>query len=142
MISLGSVVLLGGTRDLVRAIKSRWWPHVEGVVIASSIVKDPRTVTNMQPTRFALLAAIRYDYSVNGLPRTGDQVRFVNQGTSDVKALVARYPVGKAVKVFYSPSDANISVLEPGTNVFQLLYVPAALAFMAAGIAMIMKGHK
>ena len=68
--------------------------------------------------------------------------------TSVSAELIAGYPVGKTVPVYYDPEDPSESVLEPGTQHiesttgwFYLLFVVAGslsvLAFVVARIAVL-----
>ncbi len=122
-VTVGVVALVGGIGGLGRAIRSRFWPFVDGVITASTVVKEP--IGDDEVIR----ASIRYTYAVLGQSHSGGLVRFVNLGTSDAAGVVARYPVGSVVRVFYSPSNAGLSVLEPGANWFQSLILPYGVFF-------------
>jgi len=134
----GSALLAAGGRALVRAVRSKSWPSVEGSIASSAIIKDQYSNSH---AKHWLRAAIRYSYCVRGRSYAGQRIRFLDQGTNDAETVVARYPAGKAVRIYYSPADASLSVLEPGATWFQTLFLPIALALITAGITLLLRSR-
>ena len=91
------------------------WPSVSGQMVKSEVstsaVKAGR-VTTIQP-----IAVTRYSYSVEGKTYEAEFRRVVPmlhrkpEGTPE--EIVARYPVGRNVEVYYNPRDPRDAVLVP-----------------------------
>ena len=88
---------------------------------------------------------IRYHYEVDQHPYDGDRYRYAAGSSSDsawAQKAVARYSEGSEVKVFYNPKDPSESVLSPGLDganyMFILFLTPfnmVMLGFWGAGIS-------
>ena len=91
------------------ALLSKGWPATQGVVVHSSVEDDA-------PEGGASYAKIVYQYTIKGIEHSSARVSFGDYGSSGSHAelLVAKYPAGKAVSVFYQPNDPSSAVLEPG----------------------------
>ena len=62
------------------------------------------------------VAIVRYRYFVGSHQYEGDRPTFIRDGNYYwAKSVVARYPVGRTVNVYYRPDDPSDSVLEPGS---------------------------
>ena len=134
--AVGAVVLTIGLVLTVRAIRSSSWPAAPGTVTASEVVRTPGNADS--PDSFH--AAITYRYAVAGRDYTADRVRFGSVGSSGrtgADRLVARYPVGAAVRVHYAPGDPAVAVLEPGLHPGLLLFPCLGGLFGAVGAVMV-----
>lgn len=87
---------------------------------------------------------VRYSYEVGGMRYTSTQVNYSLPNT-EPEAVVARYPVGKEVAVYYDSARPTLSVLEPGkldSDVWELWAVllavligtPALLIYLPRGL--------
>lgn len=109
---------------LVHAVRSRSWPHVFGWVTFSQVVC-------IRLARYAgsvPVADLDYRYAVDGVEYRGSRVAFgpvLGQGAHD---LVARYPIGETVMVYYDPRRPQRAVLQPEVRWSQ----GVALAFSLA----------
>lgn len=86
---------------------------------------------------------IKYKYTVDKLIYTSNKINFVNTGESAsdqyARNYVEKYPVGKAVTVFYDPRNPERSVLEPDkqshTSLGYLLFLAVmSVIFFAVSI--------
>jgi len=112
------------------------WPSAPGVITVSQ-------VDSMLIKRKAK-AKISYRFTVGGGSYVGSRVRFADttgSNRSSQEALIAPYPVGANVKVYYDPKNPKVSVLEPGGGIrgFGLIIPPLLLVviggfFVAAGL--------
>ncbi len=98
-----------------RGIRARRWPQTVGRITCSNVIA-PGTIgaRTMRPA----LADIEYEYRVNDQTLTGTRVGVVGGlGTTAESGyrVVARYPLGKSVVVWYDPDDPGSAVLEPGS---------------------------
>ncbi len=112
----GFVRFLGEIR---RAFQSREWPSAMGKVLVSELeyndeVHDP---------------CVRYEYIVEGVKYLGDRIMFMESRTNiegPGKRLVARFPVGEPVDVYYEPGNPNNAVLIPGAASGRLFWMVLA----------------
>lgn len=87
----------------------RSWPVAAGVVTGQE--DSPGTLTTTE-TR---LETMRYSYSVNGVPHSGQSHMTIGRTMGeDVRkqAFLDTYPVGKALEVHYDPADPSRSMIE------------------------------
>lgn len=106
-------------RDRNLAKESNNWPSVEGIIVQSEVdewrkrnkkSKFPKYITTYDPE-------IRYEYEIDGKSYTNSKIDFRSHDryrSNYAKGIVAKYPVGKKVEVFYDPSSPVRSVLETG----------------------------
>ncbi|MCB9866046.1 MAG: DUF3592 domain-containing protein [Phycisphaerales bacterium] len=120
------------------------WPSVIGEVIRSSV---RQRADHTPPVHHGVAAGtwtyepeITYCYTVEGTEYTASGVTATRVSTSrsaSAESVVARYPVGRRVKVHYNPADPGEALLEPGlswTATAPLLF--AGLAFCVVPIAL------
>jgi hypothetical protein len=89
------------------ARKQRDWHQVEGVVLSSSVHWGGGTA----------VPDIHYEYTYEGRKFRADRFRSFELHMSfgsPSRDIVARYPVGKSVRVYVNPKDPYFSVLVPG----------------------------
>ena len=91
-------------------LESTKWPSVPGVMTESSVSKTSDSQGNQNENLI-----VEYKYAVAGKALQGDRVSIGNTGEA-ANDIVARYPKGKAVQVFYDPRHPAASVLEPGAE--------------------------
>ncbi len=112
----------------LRAKQSVQWPQATGTITVSRLVQT----TYHQRKTFR--GEIRYTYEVAGAEYSSTRVSFrrVNAGARDGwQQLIAVYPAGKSVPVFYNPKDPSFSVLEPGLSGGTKLLYQADIFFLA-----------
>lgn len=89
------------------AHQSATWPRAPGTVMRSSVEHGrggrPR-------------AEVSYTYEVSGQPYRASRIHFAGpaQDEASARAMSAQYGAGKAVNVFYKPSDPSEATLIPG----------------------------
>lgn len=109
---LGVVVLFFVIRGMIEAIESNSWPSVGGVVKTCELAVDSSEGTHYS-------AKIAYEYSVNDKPFVGNRIASGGDSSmfeSSAREEMKRYPKGKNVKVYYSPDDPSVALLEPGVR--------------------------
>jgi hypothetical protein len=118
MITLG---VIGFTQIVVSAVfliligiayrqsaKARNWSSVTGRVVSSRVEEhsDNEGGTTSYP-------AVVYEYSVGGVTRQNNKIApGLQWGGTGAGRVVARYPAGSAVSVFYDPQNPSDSMLE------------------------------
>jgi ribosomal protein L21E len=99
----------------VEVWRARSWKPARGRIVyarpASRKVKTSSTSTDRNEVRN--FASIAYEFEVLGKTRRGTRVTIAeDMGNSEVAETLKKYPVGKAVTVYYDPYDADKCVLE------------------------------
>src|SRR5215475_6849563 len=90
--------------------KSATWPKVLGRIVSSEIIDTSDAEGSSYEIKLA------YEYSVQGAIYRCDRFGWMGNNTaglkSDANRIVESYPVGRAVGVYYDPSDPAQAVLE------------------------------
>ena len=80
---------------------------------------------------------VRYRYSVGENTYVGDTINYGGVVSSSFRSIaekvVKKYQHGKVVKVYVSPEDPNISVLEPGFHYGSVITILVGVLFVAIG---------
>jgi hypothetical protein len=115
---IGLVVLIIFGRNILQGQKSRSWPTVSGTILQSSLEVHHQTDDDgSTSTTYGVM--VSYQYSVSGQEFVGNRRTFSNVRTGSrrrAEALLARYPQGGQVDVFYDPQDPSTCVLETGVS--------------------------
>lgn len=109
----GAYILGGGIVKLVHASQSKSWPTVQGRILSSKII----SVKHKNGTSDK--ADVLYQYQVNNKTFTSGQIRFGQYDYDDstgAKSDVEKYNRQPDLRVFYSPGNPSIAVLEPGIH--------------------------
>ncbi len=109
------------------------WPTAQGTITRSEV----ETVGANKNTRYRPLVA--YTYSVEGQPHEGDKHRVSSWSGGELEAaeaMVARYPVGASIPVYYRPSEPSTAVLMPGARSGELFLLLMLLPFNLAALAL------
>ncbi len=125
VMAVGITFAVIGAIEWDRAAESASWPTAPGVVTESRVVRSAGRAGGR--IRHRSSAHIEYAFDASGVHRTASRVGFRMGSTSEDSAreVVARYPVGTAVTVHYSPEDPALACLEPGTDEWQ--WVPIVI---------------
>jgi len=114
---LGIMLVIAVYKSLqVRA--AREWPSAAGkVMISKAEVRDVEVIDSSREDRRRIeqrnFANIVYEYSARGETLRNNRVSLgEDRGNFEVAETLARYPVGKAVTVYYNPAHPKESVLE------------------------------
>ena len=110
---IGGVFLYSGNQALSSTRAMADWTRTEGRVLASSVEGTP-----LESSR-TYHPLIVYEYRLQGLVLHGTRLTSGDHAFSrytEAQAVVNRYPVGRAVTVYYNPFSVTEAVLEPGTQ--------------------------
>lgn len=135
----GVGLLLGGAwlsvihgADIVKAIQSRSWPSVPGVLRKAELEFDPEDSS--------YTVAVSYVFEIDGDQVSASVVRFGDRLAfrSKLEAIkyLRGYSVGRKVQVYYCPSDPSKAVLRPGASfrAMRISLVGATLLLIGASI--------
>jgi hypothetical protein len=107
------VAILVATQMQVRVEEQSFdWRSTTGTVRASEVIERPtptRRLVTFEPR-------VTYGYRVGETEYESDRIGFGDHfvtSRADAEAIVARYPAGATVEVFYDPERPRAAVLEP-----------------------------
>jgi hypothetical protein len=107
-----AMTLTGAGFMMRTAWQVRRWPRVPGVILSASL-KHSRAADE-EAESFQPL--VRYSYTVDGVKREGRRLalRGTDAGGSEswAREVLARYPVGKPISVFYNPANPDEAAIE------------------------------
>jgi hypothetical protein len=112
-ILIGAVALGVGVWNLYRSLDCEHWPATEGVVDRAEMKYQSN---NKGGGSYS--ADVSYHYEVSGTNYSGKRLAFgtMSSSASYAQAILARYPAGKKISVYYSPNDPELAVLETGIH--------------------------
>jgi hypothetical protein len=111
--AVGAGLSYWGWTILQNAQASANWPSVQGQVTSSEVERS----TDSEGTSY--LPQVDYAYTVNDVRYSGERVNFGQNSYSSrrgAEEVVARYPAGQTVAVYYDPVEPESAVLEPGVS--------------------------
>ncbi len=142
MIVVGLVVGLGiAGRAAYSVVGDSWqglaslrWSQTQGVVVQTGLDKW------FGRGGYSFVRLVIYRYNVNGREFQNNRIGFPNQRVSGDESIVmsqlnSRYPVGGPCTVYYNPKDPSQSCLEPGVNLFFMVFLGVfSVVFLAVGV--------
>ena len=120
------------------------WPSVEGKIVTSEI--STSTGWSKYGRRTTRIADIEYAYTVTGEQYQGEHLRVLpmlhlkSDGT--LEEIVARYPVGRTVQVYYNPANPAAALLIPtlGDDASKLIRSVSVMAPCIAFLGLVLSG--
>ncbi len=111
-VAVGIGLSIWGWNVLQNARVSESWPTTTGEILSSNVRIDD----DDEGTSY--FGDVTFRYVVADLPYTSDNVSFGQYGgnRSHAEEIVAKYPVGSQVTVYYDPNEVETAVLEPGVT--------------------------
>ena len=106
-----------------QAQASLGWPTVTGRIV------DSRLIQTSDAEGDNTTASVTYTYAAGGLALQGNRVSI---GGRNPCAVIAKYPAGTDVQVFYDPNKPSSAVLEPGGSGMQFLLALAIIIIVAS----------
>ncbi len=96
---------------LWQAHRAAKWQQVTGRITKSGIGTQHHQFAGAATT-VRNMPDVEYDFSVAGVAYRGARIAITDTSGEDIEPALERYPVGKAVTVYYDPADPNNCVLE------------------------------
>lgn len=121
--------------SLKRGKESESWPFTEGEIISSQ-------VKGRRDTEWSSLhsAEVRYQYVVDDTACVSDTISFGSKlylGRPSAEEVVAMYPVGAKVAVYYDPHKPQLATLETGISVGNFIVLGLSAMFLLAGLGIL-----
>lgn len=117
------------------------WPAIPGKIVSSDIIEDierSRDDDGRETETTTYRPDIRFAYHVGDAYYTADTWKvggIVGSGSPKyAQGVVARYPAGRGVKVYYNPASPDVAVLDPANRDGAALPLIFGLAFGLAGV--------
>jgi hypothetical protein len=139
------VVGMAGIQVAKRRIgQTAQWPSVKGTVVTSEVVTG--TVKNGRTLIVSPHANTVYTFAVDGKSYRGEgrrvvpMLHFDTEGTPE--EVVAKYPKGKAVTVYFDPNNPADALLTPvpGKDAQELIGALTLIAPVVAGVGLLIAG--
>jgi hypothetical protein len=128
---VGAFLLFFFTQQWLIGLVSLNWQTTQGKIVTSQAVA---CVHKYFPNTYK--AKIIYSYFVNGSSYSSDNITFTTDSAliycGNAEKMMAIYPLGKSVLVYYDPDNPENSVLRPGGT--SLMSVGISLAMFIYGI--------
>ncbi|MEZ6047917.1 MAG: DUF3592 domain-containing protein [Planctomycetaceae bacterium] len=112
-ISVGVFLFVTALREYSESKQSRSWPCVKGTILSSQVISNEYKSESIYIPEFS------YRYTVRQKTYTGERLKIVevhDRYKEVAEKLVAKFPAGKEVRVFYNPQQPERSVLALGNE--------------------------
>ena len=130
---IGLGVFLLGVFKVRKLRASQSWAIAMGTMVESSVQESFNRGSDDLPDSWSYTPLVRYQFQAQGQAIIGDRLGFDRKSYSkkpDAQAVVARYPLGAQVNVFFDPAKPADSVLQRASG--------SAWVFVAVGLAAVL----
>ena len=133
--AIGIVIALFSYNAYATRMESKTWPTAEGVIVRSEIEAHDSTAGSdgSKKTEAVQYPKIAYQYQVGGQSHKNTRISF-SSSSGNAQQIVARYPKGKPVQVYYNPDRPKQAVLVPGGTGFNIVPYIFATVFVLLGV--------
>ena len=140
-VAIGLWFLVKFILNLGKANRAKDWPTADGLITRAEISSHLSRRNDSGSRKTLYEALVGYTYTVKGVEYQGNRVAFADTSNSDrrkAEAVLERYTVGSAVRVYHNPADPQNAMLEPGVNQQGLLSLVIPLAFLAVAVVVLL----
>jgi hypothetical protein len=139
--AIPGLIIFAMVYKYMEVMEAARWPSTPGRVVVST--SEAREVLAGSPgstdTELRNFAKIVYEYTVAGRKYRCDRVNIgENMGNFEVAETIAKYPVGKAVTVYYNPRNRSQAVLDrevpPGIWQTGIIVVVVLIALIVGAV--------
>jgi hypothetical protein len=137
---LGIFLLFTWVQNLQMARSSKSWPAVQGTVVSSKVVRVLDSTDKNGKRHYIYKGLVKYSYTVEGQNHLSTRISFGDYSTSragHAEKIVANYPIGKQVRVYYDPDFPVQAVLERKAGFGHFIPALVGFLFLLGGIAML-----
>ena len=109
------LIIVAAVYKYYQVMQASHWPSVPGRIVVST--SEARSVRSGDPnsddTEVRNFAKVEFEYQVATRTYRGDRISIGEDlGGSEIAETLAKYPVGKAIIVYYNPNHRDQSVIE------------------------------
>lgn len=124
-VGVGIGLSLWGWSVLQKARVSESWPQAQGEIVSSEVRRSD------DENGSSYSGDVTFEYVVADSRYSSDNVSFgqYSGNRSHAEEIVAKYPVGSRVTVYYDPEDVATAVLEPGVTWSSYLLIGMGVLF-------------
>lgn len=129
---IGAALSWWGWSILQKARVSAEWPSVSGQITESNLEFDRGGEDGDTYT-----PRVSYSYTVNSVSYESYAIKFGENTYSserEAQEILARYPAGQVVQVYYDPSDPDSAILEPGVSGGSYIVLSVGLLFVVLSL--------
>lgn len=117
LVLAGVSILFFSTQQWILAYASLNWQTAQGEIVVSEAIACTKKRQHRHQAR------IIYEYSVNGVLYSSENITYSTDVSTETcrdaeEEVMAQYPLGKSVLVYYNPENPENSVLQPGGTSF------------------------
>lgn len=144
----GIWLIIKSIQDKKKVGESAAWPSTVGTITGSTIAESVSTSDDDNITHYR--PVITYTYQIAGVSYESKRLMFgaVESGSNkNAQAVVARYPIGASVPVYYNPLDAKEAVLERQSKsssvmlILGIVFLVMALCTLCIGLVSIVLNY-
>jgi len=137
---LGIFFLFTWVQNLQMARSSKSWPAVQGTVVSSNVVRVLDSTDKNGKRHYSYKGLVKYSYRVEGQNHISTRISFGDYSTSSAghgERIVANYPGGKEVRVYYDPDFPVHAVLERRAGFGNFIPALVGFLFLLGGIVLL-----
>jgi hypothetical protein len=132
---LGGGLSFWGWTILQDARASATWPAADGLIVGSEVdhSTDAEGGDSYSPE-------VDYTYQVSGQAYQNSRIKFGENSYNSrrqAEEIVARYPSGQGVTVYYAPEEPENSVLEPGVSSGSYIVLGIGVCFASIALLLV-----
>lgn len=134
LLAVGTVIAYFGFVQFQELRASARWPTTDGEIVIS--VVRARNTDGQGSGKF--FADVAYEYEVEGVGHRSDRISIEDRTPDTLESanqVASRYPISTGVKVYYSPLDPSIAVLEPGSGAGNVVLLGISIVFVVFGVS-------
>jgi hypothetical protein len=118
------------------------WPSTTGKVVISTVVSHKRQPGeagyNFGDTEMSNEPCVEYDYQVNGRSYRGKRITIGEKTAGfELEGILARYPVGATVTVYYNPDYPEFALLERDLPMGKMIQGVGCLMLLFVGVPLL-----
>jgi Protein of unknown function (DUF3592) len=106
-----ALILVAAGSKLIELRQAKSWVATTGRILSSGVETRRRRFRD-EPEELKDVPAVTYEFKVGGRTIDGTRVSIGDEAGLDMDAVLARYPAGAEVTVYYDPRDPTRCVLE------------------------------
>ncbi len=138
--SLGVFLLFPWVQSIRMVHAGKTWSSVSGTVVSSGVKQVLDSTDKKGRKNFSYRAIVKYSYKVEGQNYISSRITFGDYGTNTPghgASIVANYPEGKRVRVYYNPDAPMHSVLERRTGVGNIIPILVGILLLLVSFLML-----